>query len=353
MRHQLAILLAQNGHKVVFVEKPRILGFFRNLRRRNPSSMCSGHSNIILLPSYELLHHQLRILPFLHFINSLFYNHSVSNALRRLSISLPIDHIVNFNYDAYRSSQILSSCSRNITIINDDFEAHCKLPFNNHITWVLRNTCSSSDIVLAPSNFLCKRLSEFNYTRLFPPWSFASYACLDRSRTRTHLLYWGYIDDRLDYDFLFCSVGVLERLGFCLDFIGPVKPSAQSYIRRLSAFSSFTYYSECTLDQIISVKYQAAFLPYNIYSKGLQATFLPNKVLQLFSIGLPIIIPDWSELVSHNAIIRYQHRDISSFESALNTACRTFVTLQPSIEQFVSDNSPKARYQQFLEYLDA
>lgn len=353
MRHQLAILLAQNGHKVFFVEKPRILGFTRNLWARNPSSRCSGHTNIILLSSYELLHHQLRVIPFLHLLNSLFYNHSVCSGLRQLPTSLPIDHIVNFNYDSYRFRQILSPLSRNITIINDDFEAHCKLPVHNHITWVLKNTCKSSDIVLAPSNFLRKRLSEFNDTRLFAPWSFASYTCLDRCHSRTHLLYWGYIDDRLDYDFITDSVRVLEKLGFCLDFIGPVKPSAQCYIRRLSSFSNFTYYSECSLDQINSIKYQAAFLPYNIFSKGLQATFLPNKILQLFSIGLPAIMPDWNELVSHDAIIRYKHRDISSFVNAVHTACRSFVALQPSMEQFVSDNSPRARYQQFLEYLVA
>lgn len=346
LRHQTALLLLSRQHEVYFVQKPRSIFVFL-LKLFAPKSDISHINRLTICESYELIHHQLRVIPFLHYINSIVYNWSLKSTIALDSF----DCVINFNYDAYRISKLLPSDTKLITIINDDFEAHCKLPFNHHITWSLSRSCRSSDVVLAPSSLLCKRLSAFNQSHLFLPWSDKSYAHPVSSSSRLTLLYWGYIDDRLDFSLLYNSLSLLKQLGLNLHFVGPIKASVRSKVKLLNQDACFRYSPPCGLDELDASNYIAAWLSYDINSKGLQATYLPNKALQMLSIGLPIISPHWTELLDHPAIIRYDQRNPDSLLSALRTVLSDFNSLQPSISSLVSSNSSSSRYTQLINLI--
>ena len=342
LRHQLALLLAGVGYHVAFIQKPTCL--------LPPSPPClaseSAIEGLTLLPARELLHHQLRFLPCLHHFNASVARRDLRECLASGDQASP-ELIINFNYDAFWLRSLFPD-QPILTIINDDFEALGRLPMRRHLTWALKRTCSMSTRVLTVSEPLRQRLSQWCDPELFLPWAVNPYQVPSPSADRNVLLYWGYINERLDATSLKACVSELACLGLRLRFVGPINSHGRQLQSLLAASSTVEWLPACPFDALDTTDCFAALLPYRLdYIPNLAAQ-LPNKALQLLSLGLPLISTELPHLQRAPFVITYSSTSVSSLMAACRSALDGFLPLQPAIADFVAANGPEARLRQLL-----
>ena len=342
LRHQTALLLMQAGHQVIFVQKPACL-----LPPSSAVGSCtSSVEALTLLQTTELLHHQLRLFPWLHQLNAFLASTHLHRVLNSADDFRP-DCIVNFNYDSFWLRSLFSDCPI-ITIINDDFEALSRFPTSNHLAWALQRTCAMSTRVLTVSNPLQNRLAKWCDPELFYPWAQSPYRVPEPLTERNVLLYWGYINERLDAVSLKACVSLLASQGLRLRLVGPVNSFGRRLQAQLGNSSVVEWLPPCSFDVLDTRDCFAAFLPYRLdYSPNLAAQ-LPNKALQLLSLGLPLICTELPHLQRAPFVISYKSGSAQSLMAACRTALDQFLALQPSISAFVAANGPEARLHQLL-----
>ena len=93
LRHQLACLLADNGHEVFFFQLP-------NFPYQSSKKNISEYNGIFLYRYRQLIHHKLRFFPFIHKLNAAFEKKEIKTLSDKLDIK-SCDVIVNFNYEYY------------------------------------------------------------------------------------------------------------------------------------------------------------------------------------------------------------------------------------------------------------
>ena len=222
IRHQLTKLLLENKHQVVFFEKSNFKQF---------KIIKYIKDNILFFKHFELLHHQLRPFEFMVKINAMVTKFFIKKALKNEKIDL----IINFNYDYYFLKEMFSDL-KIVTIINDDFVAQARPWMPKSIKQQLKQTCENSDLVFAVSYPLQEQLVEFNKnTKLFFPWTFKKYEKPTNNKNRNVVLYWGYIDHRIDWK----KIKYLLEKGIKLRFIGMV---SHKVIAFLDDFIKFNYF---------------------------------------------------------------------------------------------------------------
>ncbi|MFM7311868.1 MAG: glycosyltransferase, partial [Cyanobium sp.] len=278
LRHQLTQLLLDAGYRPTFVQKPAcVLPVSRPCRP--PAAAVPG---LTLLSAQELLHHQLRLVPGLHHLNAWFARRDLRHRLRSIG-QHPPDLIINFNYDAF---WLRSFCPGRpiITIINDDFESLSRLPVRRHLTWVLQRTCAMSTRVLTVSEMLRQRLARWCEPELFLPWAADAYRPPVPSGERRVLLFWGYVNERLDVAALQASLPELEAAGLRLRFVGPCDANGRQLQRLLGDSSAVEWRPACPFDALDTSDCLAALIPYRLDCPGVEAIQLSNKALQLLSL---------------------------------------------------------------------
>ena len=255
--------------------------------------------------------------------------------------------VINFNYDAFWLRSLFPNLPI-VTIINDDFESMSRLPFHGHITWALSRTCAMSDRVLTLSSGLCNRLSPWCSPELFLPWAATDYVVPNKDCRRNVLLYWGYVNNRLDFKSILGSLPILQAAGYKIRFVGPRDSTAESFRRRMSHSQAIEWLPACSFHTLDTSDCAAAFLPYRLDCQAVRAAQLPNKALQLLSRGLPLLSSDLPHLQTAPFIIKYGSTGLPDLLQALFSAVDLFDALQPSIASFVASNSPKDRLAQLL-----
>jgi hypothetical protein len=129
------------------------------------------------------------------------------------------DLIINFNYDFGFLKEMFPSIPL-ITFINDDFIAQAKPWMKKAIASRLEETCSASDSVLTVSYPLLRQVTMHNSrSHLFLPWAEEKYSQPSESKERNVVLYFGFINHRVDFK-------VLEKIAdenIFLRLIGPVQ----------------------------------------------------------------------------------------------------------------------------------
>lgn len=342
LRHQLSLLLASEGHQVYFVQKPTCL----LPPSSSEHSSSSGVDGLTLLNSSEFVNHQLRFLPILHQLNAFWARYSLVKTLNTVDLLCP-DLIVNFNYDAFWLRSIFPD--QFITsIINDDFEALSRFPVYRHLTWAFKRTCVMSDHVLAVSEPLLHRIAEFCEPELFLPWASEPYQSPSTSYCRNVLLYWGYINHRLDFTLLRKCVSQLSEIGVRLRFVGPIDSQGSMVQRLLASSSNVEWLPASSFSKLNTEDCFAALLPYRLDYPPNLATQLPNKALQLLSRGLPLISSELPYLHRASFVIPYDSTSPSSLITACLTVHMNFYSLQPAIAEFLSSNGPGARLSQLF-----
>ena len=338
LRHQVTQLLMEAGHRVYFFELPRSV-----LSRPAPLAPVTGVAPAFVRTT-DLIHHQLRLVSPLHAINAWFVRRQIESFLRTLSSDEVT--VVNFNYDYYFLRELFPK-ERIVTIINDDFEAQSRLPIYSHITWALRRTCSMSDAVFAVSVPLVRRLSQWSAAALFLPWSSMQYTApqTDVAR-RTRILFWGYIDERLDIDMLNRVASDLARRGpqWELMLVGPTQGRGRDMVERAMArHKNVRILDSHRLDQLPLDTITAAVIPY-LTPSAMDAVTLPNKAMQLLARGIPLLISGMPAFIEAPFVRRLDAAD--SPAEVIDGCISDFNALQPSIANFLAENTPESRLRQ-------
>jgi hypothetical protein len=337
IRHQLARLIADAGHRVLFFE--RADGPFFHVAR-GASEVEPG---ILLTRTNRLLHHQFRVAPPLDWANGLIVRRQLLSqaeaaGFRNTATVVNFAHDCPFLRDVFPGSEV-------ITIIHDDFEAQARLPAFGHVTRMLRQTCIASDRVFALSNVLCKRLQEWVPAELFYPWSTVPYRRpVGDPALRDTLLFWGYIDVGIDTDAVrrISRRLAATRPDMRILMVGPTQsPSRRKHTtRHLEDLPNVIIQGAAGLEALPMERVLAALIPYR--RKGdADAVELPNKLPQLLAYGLPILKTGMPHAVRSPFILPVE--DDAALDAGIDACIREFWNWQPSISAFLGTHSAAAR----------
>jgi hypothetical protein len=340
LRHQVARLLAQAGHRVTFFETPAHpwQAVDRTPREVEP--------RIRLVSSRQLLHHQLRAVRPLQRLNEAF----VLGEIRR---SLPTDvdparcTVINFRYEYGFVRTAFPGCPMH-TIIHDNFEAQCRLPWRGHITDALARTCRASDRVLVVSTPLQRRLSRWCNPELFLPWSVEAYrAPSPGMEPRRDLAFWGYVDTAVDLTMVRRVAAALRERGEGgrVLLIGPTEKAhrRRRIVESLADEPNVEVHDRTDLDRLPLDRLLGAILPY-VDSESVRSVTLANKSMQLLARGLPLLISSMPEFVQKPFVLRLDGEE--PIASVLARCRAGFSGWQQGIREFVEANSPASRLKQ-------
>jgi len=337
IRHQVARLIAGAGHRVLFVERAdgALTSVAAGAREVEP--------RIFVTRTNRLLHHQLRVIAPLDWANAAVVRPALARQVWASGFAADAT-IINFTHD-YNFLRADFPSSEVITIIHDDFEAQAKIPGFGHVTRMLRDTCQASDKVLALSNVLCRRLSQWAPAELFYPWSTIPYrAPGGEVESKDTLLFWGFIGLGLDTDAVrrIASRLAVTQPEMRILLVGPTQaPIRRSRVTsQLEGLPNVTFQDETPLERLPVDRVLAALIPYR--RKGdMNAVELPNKALQLLAHGLPIVKTGMPNAVAAPFIMSVD--DDAALDAALHACRREFGGWQAQIQAFLAQHTAEAR----------
>jgi hypothetical protein len=332
LRHQVAALLADAGHEVLFFERPRLT---RRAARR-------VRDRVTAVRTRNVVHPQLRVSRALSAVN----NAVEKREIRRAAPRRPSVGIVNFNYE-YEFLRDLFPDSRIVTVINDDFIDGARPFSRREAARVLAATARMSDQNVAVSFPLVAQLQRFSdRVELFLPWTRTPYVRPAQGLPRTDLLYWGYINDRIDVR----SVLHVMDAGIRIHFAGPVIPSPK--MKRMLGHPLASHHQPASLRELADVvdRCCASILPYDIEYKQVAAITMNNRSFEILGAGLPLLYSDLPGLIDAPPNVIYRCATPDSYVRSTAAARDSFDASQDAIAQFLTAHSPEARYEQLMGY---
>jgi hypothetical protein len=339
LRHQIARLLEAPGNDVVFFQKPMYP--WQSLQ-----NTYFDNGRILLYRYKQLIHHRLRIGKLLNWLNTFYEKKQIMGYLLNLNICSD-DVIINFNYDYYFLREILPN-NKIITIINDDFWSHPYINWFDPFKWVLRKTLLASNRVITVSKPLVRQLSKIRSVDLLYPWSDIEYMQPKQCDNRKIILFWGFINHKIDFNFVAKLVRALyaSSSDWKLIFAGPVEITQNNLLKH----EMITYLPQTDLNNLDFSSVFVGIIPYKTGIESIDVISFPNKLLQLLSRGIPIAITGMPDFIDEPFVFRLDS-EINIAIETLNTVKLSFDELQPDIKNFVTNNSSETRLQQFMDYL--
>jgi len=340
LRHQLAALLVKRGHEVVFFERP-----YNVLRPR--------HSTDELVPGVtfhrtpELFNHKLRFIAPIRIANAAFEKEQITKALSNIGLQKS-DVVINFCYDYYFLRTIFPQ-HKIITVINDDFWCRAILGYQKPLVEALALTCKASDRVLVVSRPLQEQLSLYCEPEIFYPWSDVPYSSPRPDTKRTKLLFWGYINNRLNFRYLemLAENIVRSRMELKIEFIGPVQVSIDSQFGRIADMPCVSVKGPSNIDDIDFGDVLAAIIPYVAGNAADDVTDIPNKAFPMLARGLPLLISGMPNFIYKPFVYRLGE-SWSESKSTIEALREEFWDQQANIEEFVNKNLEEDRYNQII-----
>ena len=336
LRHQLARLLVDDGDRVLFAERP-------GLWKTPPAGGSDVPSGITLFRHQELMHHKMRVSPLMRALNRAWTSPSIIESLRNFQPTRE-DVIVNFNYEYYFLRDLFP---RNplITVINDDFISRALPLCRESLHKAQRLTCRASDAVMTPSVVLQEQLRPYCNPNLFLPWADVPFKAPRADSDRDTILYWGFIDWRLDYAFLqsFAADMARDMPGVRLLFVGPTERGSDRH-PLFSEHPNVSLLPPSKLDQLPLERVFASIIPFRAGVDGCDAIVMPNKAFQLLARGLPLLITGMPRFAEAPFIFRL---DQPGAVGKVAAARASFASLQSSMQGFIADNDAAARLAQF------
>jgi hypothetical protein len=332
LRHQVAQLLAAAGHDVLFFQKPGYV--------RERATTLQPH--LTAVRTRYLMHSQLRAARLLSRTNAAVEKREI----RRIAPAPPRIGIVNFNYD-YEFLRDLYPDAKIVTVTNDDFIDGARPFVRTETSRAMAATARMSDRNLVVSYPLLQQLRGFtDRVDLFLPWSRSGYNRPPAGRDRPDLLYWGYLNDRID------AKAVLHVLdaGVRVHFVGPITPSPKmsSFLEHPNA----TYRASATLPELQEIidRCAASILPYDLAFKQVAAITINNRAFELLSYGLPLLYSDLPGLIDAPRRVIYRCASPRGFVDAAHDARDSFDAAQPEIAGFLESHTGEQRYEQLMGY---
>jgi len=340
LRHQLARLLAASGRQVFFGQRPRLLG-------TEPVGV-PIEPNISLFRHRELIHHRVRVSPPIRALNAVWTIPSIRDALRPLAVTGD-DVIVNFNYEYLFLRQIFPD-QVIITFINDDFVSRALPGCRASLEFVQRKTCERSDAVMTPSVVIQQHLEAYSRPELFLPWLDAVESAPTQRGERRILLYWGFVDWRVDLDFLERLAKLLEERKSDIQIwvVGP-RMKATGAHPLFHRYKCVRTVDSAKLSQLPTNEILGGLIPFKSGLEGCDAIVLPNKALQLLGYGLPLLITGMPHFPNEPFVYRLDRGDPIE---VVQRAGREFDNVQAAIRSFVAGHTPQARLSQFLNSVE-
>ena len=333
IRHQLSRLLLFNKHKVTFFERCSVRQF---------KTVKYNKEDISFIRHFELLHHQLRPFNFLAYINNIFVKLLIKKNIKNDVIDL----VINFNYD-YDFLKDVFPNQKVITIINDDFVEQSKQWMRKSVARQLENTCKNSDIVFTIHYSQYRELKSFNKnTYMLFPWAGNNYIPpLNKCHKRDTVLFWGYIDQRVDWSL----IDMLLSKNIKIIFIGHILSRVKHKINKYKNYNNFELLKPMPIEEIDFTDVCCSIIPYNIDIRGVKAISISNRTLQLLSYGIPIIhtaLPDLIETPKNVVTKCHNNRD---FLNAIEYFKNNFYLCQNNIELFLRDHYSDIRYKYIFD----
>jgi hypothetical protein len=206
-----------------------------------------------------------------------------------------------------------------------------------------------SDFVLTVSLPLFEQLSEYCEPHLFLPWASSSYSSPALGVRKRFLLFWGYINDRLNFDYLIELASWLEASGspYCLLMVGPVQNGIDSRYAKLISMPKVQHMPPRSLDELPVSETLAAIIPYVLGNPADDVTTIPNKTFSLLSKGLPLLITGMPRFFEAPFVFRLGHNVLSDLDliAGLEPQLHQF---QSAIRAFVEANNASSRYLEFI-----
>ncbi|HLG35415.1 MAG TPA: hypothetical protein VI757_11090, partial [Bacteroidia bacterium] len=328
IRHQLANLLTAHGHHVTFFEKADSTS--------SSPQIISKELTVVALP--EVLHHQLRPLRSIGDAANIFPRNFISKYYSDLTSP---DIIVNFNYDFSFLREIFLDIPL-ITFINDDFIAQAKPWMKKIISERLAETCIVSDAVLTVSYPLFRQASKYNSnSHLFLPWAEKKYSQPTAGKERNSVLYFGYINHRVDFK-------VLEKIAdatILLRLIGPVQRTVDhAALEKLLLHKNVSLLPPQLLSEIDLSDVCCSIMSYDVKVESVNACSISNRAFNLLSYGIPLLQPAFPEVVpASEKIIRYCTSS-KDYLTGIEYFKNNFFDSQNEIQKFLTGNYSDNRY---------
>jgi len=343
LRHQLANLLKGKGHEIYFFEKPE------NIFLKKSKNVASPVRNLHLFRSSELVHHKLRLIFPLSAMNAYWEKAQIKKITGDILVAKE-DIIINFNYDYFFLRDLFQD-KKIITIINDDHWSSALMGYQKPLKNMLKKTCQNSDVVLAVSQPLVELLSDFSNPRLLLPWSESAYSMGNLKSKRRSLLYWGYINNRLDFNYVLALSKALYSFmpDYTIDFIGPVDDKIDNLFHELVNQPNVTLSGPRDIHSLHLDGVLAAFMPYLKGPKEHEVTTLPNKAMPMLAHGIPLLFTGLPEMLDAPFAIELGVNEAEDVKT-INSLGEHFHTLQPSIREYVNQNTADVRYDQLTSY---
>jgi hypothetical protein len=257
------------------------------------------------------------------------------------------DVIVNFNYDYYFLSTLFPS-SLIIHIVNDDFLIDAIRPNRKSAARLQSRTASDAYHTLCVSYALAERTSNSNpECSVFLPWARRRYVRPPLSADRNEILYWGYINERLDFE-------VVNRMldsGTRINFFGQITPGNR--VNSMLSHPNAKHFGKASLEDIpnILLRCCSTLLPYDPSYGANKCITMGNRGFELLSFGLPLIVTDLPNLILAPDNVIFRCSSAAEFIAAQEYSAIRFEELQTEIEKFLTAHYANNRYQQFMQIL--
>ncbi|PHR69807.1 MAG: hypothetical protein COA66_14095 [Arcobacter sp.] len=336
IRHQLTRLLSSYGHNVTFFEKSCSTQL-KTIKYKK--------DKINFIRHFELFHHQLRPFEFLVKLNQFVAKYFIQKNIKNENIDL----VINFNYD-YPFLKDLFPDKKVITIINDDFVSQAKFWMTKSIRNQLLDTCKNSDLVLAVSYPLVEQLKEYNQnTHIFLPWAQNEYIEPTIVAIKKDVvLYWGFIDHRIDWD----VIEYLLKKKIKLRFVGSVQTKIFSKIEKCNEYTTFELIDPSSLETLNMDDIVCSLLPYDPKRNEMNAVTVNNRVFQLLSYGLPLVYSNLPNLLKSPTTVISKCKTNEEYFNVIKYFSNNFDLVQSDIKIFLKDHYAQNRYEYFTNKIE-
>jgi hypothetical protein len=189
---------------------------------------------------------------------------------------------------------------------------------------------------------LCRQLSKYNRNTLpFLPWAEKKYSPPADNRERNVVLYFGYINHRINFEVL----NTLAESGTLLRIIGPVQRTVdKTALQKLLSNKTVSLLPPQLLSEVDLSDVYCSILPYDANVESVNAGSISNRGFNLLSFGIPLVHSALAELVeAPPSVIRYC-KNMNDYFSGMEYFRNNFFASQNDIQKFLSGNYPEGRY---------